>query len=247
MIYIRYAVLIGLLIKLTYAQADKYTEQINVLTIDQVPYGYLTNDGKATGALFDILNAIMDASTIPYSNSLVPVSRLVWIMQRTPNSCTLAIDSDSLKSEDKIEDIGFTLAAGVIPKKGIKLTSYKDLYGLRLAIPLGMSFDHQLYDDPSINIIHPPKYSNAIKMLASDRVDAVGGAIFILRYLARLQGLKPEMLGSPLIFIEPDVYLICHNELDKKVRDKLKKTVQKLKKDKTIEAILKKYYLLDIR
>lgn len=236
-----------LFLKLTNAHAEENTTQVKMLTMEQIPYGYFTGENKPTGVLFDIANAILKTSGVSSSNTIVPVSRLVMRMTNTPNSCTIAIDSDSLSTENKIEKLGFTLSAGIIPKKGLEIKTYDDLYDLRIAIPLGMRFDNQLYDDPSLDIIRPPKYSNAIRMLMSDRVDAVAGAIFILRYLASLQGLQPEMLGKPLIFIEPDVYLICAHDLDDNTKAKLKAAVIKLKDNKTIEAILQKYYLLDIR
>ncbi len=79
-------------------------------------------------------------------------------------------------------------------------------------------------------------------MLSKGRVDAVAGAIPVLKYIANLEGLSERALDKPLIFITTEVYFMCTIKVKKTIRNKLKIAIDNLKKNGQIQGILDKYF-----
>jgi len=221
-------------------QAGKNT--ITMVTMDQIPYAFLSINGEQTGVLFDILNKISQESGIGKSNQIVPSKRIFSYLTQNDNTCTIVADVSTITTNfDLIEPIGYTLSVGILPRAGINLTEYADLAKLTIAVPLGIIFDDNFHNDKSLNKISPPQYSNAIQMMKKGRVDAIAGAFSSLKYIAKMHGMVPNDFGSPLIMKQNELNLVCSKKVAKATREKLKNTVVTLKKNKSIETIIKRY------
>jgi polar amino acid transport system substrate-binding protein len=222
-----------------------HLEELKFVTMEQFPYGYKTEKGKPAGIWYDILNNIIQKSGISVRNEITPTKRIVSYYNSNVRSCTLL--ADNTEKEDNLEnigEIGQVLSAGVLPKNGIKIEKYTDLKNLVIAVPLGIEFYNTFDNDLTINKVRPPQYLNAIKMLSKGRVDAVAGAIPILKYIAKLEGMSEREFGSPLIFITTNVMLVCTKSVNKIVRNKLKVALTELKEEGGVKKILDQYFSL---
>jgi len=230
-------------------QSDLLQEgDIAFLTIAQMPYGYPSNIGEPTGVFYDILNEIVILAGINSENVITPNMRIYNLINSNTKICTLAGDTSLMKEKlDNIEPINFFLQAGVLPKAGIELSDYSSLKGITIAVPIGINIDDKFHNDKNLIKVFPSQYLNAIKMLKTNRIDAVGGAISTLKFLAKLEGIKGKELGDPLIFSQYNVHLFCSYNISKKTRDKLRQAVITLKNRGKITKILNNYFNIDNR
>ena len=222
--------------------ASNSENRIQMAIMNQTPYGFITNDGKKTGVLYDILNQILKTSAMNKSIDIIPTKRLLSLLQNNHKVCTIVANTPDVKVFDLIEPIGFKLTAGILPRPGIKVDNYSHLENKVIAVPLGIIFDKKFHQDDTLIKVRPHHYINAIKMLKTGRVDAVAGAILTLKYIAKKEGMNLMSFNKPLILAQTEAYLVCTADLNKINREKLQKAVIQLKLNGTIKKILIKYF-----
>jgi len=226
----------------TIASAFNVKNSITMITMDQVPYGFLKNNGKPTGMLYDILNRIMIESEIEQTNKLLSMKRILATMLSKQSSCSLLANSPVIVNNyDSIEAIGLPINGGILPRAGVILTDYSSLKGLTIAVPLGVSFDDNFSEKKNLVIVSPRNYVNALKMLKTGQVDAVAGAISTLKFIALKNEMRATDFGQPLVLSKHEVMLVCNQELPKVTRNKLKKAVINLRSSGEIQAVIDVY------
>ncbi|NQZ83421.1 MAG: transporter substrate-binding domain-containing protein [Colwellia sp.] len=224
-------------------QIKENKNDVIMITMEQIPYGYLSSEGKTIGVLYDILNEIIRDSGIGQVNQLMPPKRIFSYMMKKQKVCSLLAGVPSIVSNfDLIEPIGYELTAGILPKAGIKLVNYSDLKNITIAVPLGIKINSKFNSDASLIKVHPPEYLNAIRMLKKGRVDAIAGAVSNLLYIAKLEGMQLDVFDKPFVFSRIGVYLVCSKSLDKSIRNKLKQSVIRLKLAGIIQKTLDRYF-----
>jgi len=224
-------------------QNEERKRSIAMVTMEQVPYGYISSDGNTIGGLYEILNEIILESELGKTNQLMPPKRIYLHMMAKEEMCTLVADVPSIVSNfDLIEPIGYELQAGILPKAGIKIQNYSDLKNLIIAVPLGVNFYDKFDNDSSLTKAEPPEYVNAIRMLNKGRVDAIAGAINNLKFIAKMKGMRNDTFDTPFILAKHNIYLVCTSSISKISRMRLRQSVIKLRENGTINAILKRYF-----
>jgi len=209
--------------------------------MDQIPYGYKDKDGNVTGVLFEVMNAIINASGIGEKHTLIPSKRLgVKLVSGSP-VCVIVANTPDVTVQSLIAPIGYSLKMGILPSINSGITDYKSLTGKTVAVPLGIEFDSVFHNDKSIVKVSPPQYINGIKMLKAGRVDAVAGALVNLKRIATSVGMQDNDLAPPIILTQNKMYLICSETVLKTTRKKLKQTVIDLKSAGVISTILRRY------
>jgi len=210
--------------------------------MQQLPYGYISGEGQKTGILYEILDRIVKASDMTIPINIMPTKRLVSTMLDNEKVCSIFVNSPDTAPFDIIEPIGYQLTGGILPASGIKLDDYSKLQELIIAVPLGIIFDEKFHNDTSLNKVRPPHYINAVKMLKRGRVDAIAGAIPILKFLAKQQGMSLSIFDKPLVMLRGEMYLFCTKSVHKNVRDKMKETLIHLKNKGEIQKLLDSYF-----
>ncbi len=139
------------------------SEDFIMATMAQLPYGYLSETGEYTGIWYEILNKIILESGIDIKNKIVPTKRLVRFLDSNHNICTILADNNERSGNfDVLGEIGQTLSAGILPKKGIKIETYADLKNITIAVPLGIEFYNAFDNDLALKKVHPSQYQNVI-------------------------------------------------------------------------------------
>ncbi|EPJ46991.1 MAG: hypothetical protein OFPI_32800 [Osedax symbiont Rs2] len=215
---------------------------VRMLVIDQTPYGFKNDKGINTGVLLDLMKEIHDDSGVGSAVQTLPLKRLLATLQLDIKSCALLANSPFVNDNfDLLEPIGYKLRGGVLPLAAVELKDYFSLTGKVIAVPLGVRFDNKFHNDSSLNKLSAPRYINAIKMMKRGRVDAVAGAIPVLRYLAGKEGINIDFFGRPLILVEKNIYLACSFKLTKHERNKLQQAVISLKSSGKVQQIFDNY------
>ncbi len=218
-------------------------DNVSIVTMEQVPYGFKADNEKTAGVFYEILNNIIIASDIDPENRLLPLNRLFTTMYTRQDMCSLIADTPEIVDKlDLVEPIGLLLELGVLPKKGVILEQYSNLHGLTIAVPLGVYFDEHFSNDQTLSIVSPRNYTNAVKLLKNGQVDAIAGAILALKFIGIKEGMAATDFGSPLILSRNEVQLVCSYGLSKITRKKLKDTVIELKANGSIQDTLNVYF-----
>ena len=216
-------------------------KNFNMLTLSQIPYGFVTPDGNTTGVLYEILNHVMALSGVGKSNDIIPFKRVLARINAKQQFCTIAANTPlSANVFDLVEPIGYQISAGILPAKGINLINYSNLKNLKIDTTLGAYIDERFNNDDSLKKVISSKYENAMKMLINGRVDAVAGAIPALAYIAKRQGLDQNSFGNPLVYDPYDLFLVCSYDIPADIRSKLKSALVNLKASGKVQKRLKK-------
>jgi len=232
-----------LLIASATANEFNVDNDITMITMDQIPYGFSEDNGKTTGVLYDILNEIMVESGIEQPNKVLSPMRIIATMTNQSNVCTLVADTPEVISMfDLIEPIGYKMSAGVLPRVGIKLLNYSSLKELTIAVPFGNYINEEFNNDNALTLVSARNYINAIKLLKSRQVDAIAGAISTIMFIGKKEGMTNKDFEQPFLFSQNDIQLVCTNGLAKKTREKLKNAVLKLKSNGEIQNIISGYF-----
>lgn len=186
-----------------------------IQTMQQEPYSFYNTTGDIDGYHFIIANMILAEAGFDHKAQVVPIKRMINDVAHGDADCTIAASSPfAQKTFTMVEDIGYTLEVGILPKKGIDLRSYEDLSGLRIGVPAGMSIGDPFDSDTSLNKIETPDYEKSSLMLSYDRIDAIMGAIESVRYSAFAKaGIMAEIFGQPLVTQRYPFKLMCTKSL----------------------------------
>lgn len=87
----------------------------------------------------------------------------------------------------------------VVGKPELKLRTLANLRGKWVGMPRGGRFDDAFDAESEIQKYQVSDYSQMLKMLMNDRIDAALGSSIGLFYNAYLLGIKKEQLGKPLV------------------------------------------------
>jgi len=224
------------------ANASDVKNDVRIFAMKQLPYGYISKEGQKTGILYEILDMIAKESDMTIPINIVPTKRLISTMLNNEKVCSIIGNSPDTAPFDIIGPIGYQVTVGILPASGIKLDDYSSLQGIIIAVPLGIIFDEKFHNDTSLNKVRPPHYINAIKMLKLGRIDAIAGAIPILKFLAKQQGMSLSSFDKPLVMIRGEMYLFCAKSVHKNVQDKMKNTLIRLKDEGKIQKLLDSYF-----
>jgi len=217
-------------------------KSLDMLTLNQIPYGFVTPAGETTGVLYQILNEIMALSNVGELNNIVPFKRILAKIRAKHHFCSIAAGTDaSAELFDLVEPVGYQMTPAILPIKGIDLVDYGSLKNIRIAVPLGAYIDEKFNNDTSLQKVAPSKFANAMKMLRSDRVDAVAGTMQALTYIAKTQGMDKSYFGKPLLYKPFSLYLLCSYGISIDARGKLKKALVDLKANGRVQQILDSY------
>jgi polar amino acid transport system substrate-binding protein len=176
-------------------------ESLEIHTIGFPPYGIQGPEGYS-GIYFDLGNALAQRAGLASHNYITPYARIKHDLKSGAADMTIMF-----KYPDLDEHVHYvaplpTLRMIVIGLKGANLNSLEDLKGKKLAYLRGASFSAAIDADPSILIYRTINFKQGVKMLASQRVDAIIGPIDPILSAFAESGLPQDLLGEALVLSE---------------------------------------------
>ncbi|MBT3360043.1 MAG: transporter substrate-binding domain-containing protein [Rhodospirillales bacterium] len=226
--------------------ADPKTSEntVSFATMDVPPYGFKNAKNQQEGYLYDLGERVLNEAGFNTHQAVLPLKRLIEEMKIGRRDCTFMARTPLVQRIFRlIEPIGKELEAVVVARAGIPINRYDDLIGLRIAVPLGISFDPRFDNDKSLTKVPTKDYQQSVKMLIGGRVDAVAGALDSLTFNLRQMGLDPkEELDEPLVFNRVSLWLVCRADGPKKAKEiRLQDAVRELRENGSITKIIENY------
>lgn len=217
-------------------------QTLKIETINVAPFGYIGNDGKSTGMMFEISNSIAEAAGLKYTNKIIPYARTIIHLQQGKSDFVLRFTNEQLPAIAVPLVSVITMPIIILSKAGTHYRSIKDLHGQTVGVVRGGEFDVNFDNNTAINKVEVNNYTQMLKLLIKGRIDACIGTNVGLYYNAMQLGIKPEILNSPLHLSSKDFVLhFSKKKMDTKTMAILKKSVKKLKSNGEIQKIVNKY------
>jgi len=211
-----------------------------IATIQQIPYSFINENGQEAGYLYEVAKRILHKAGFAQNVQMLPLKRMQKELQQGEvNFGILATTPYVLKHYDVVETIGLNLDAGILPRAGIKVSTYEDLQDLRIATPFGLKIDDRFDNDTSLSKFETKDYNQSTIILKRNRVDAIAGGIGSIRYNAKINGFDVDALfGEPMIFQDFPIALIKRKEFDDpELVEKLRHAIYRLRKTGMIRQI----------
>lgn len=217
-------------------------EQLRILTVQMAPFGFLTEDGKSTGMLYDISNRIAEEAGFSYKNKVVPFTRLTKKLEYGKADFGIFfISKANSKAAKKVIPI-IPLENIVVGLKGSEIKSLKALHGKLVARVRNAKYDESFSADSAILKYDTNNYQHSIKMLIKKRVDAMIGPRTGLFFAAKKIGYSEDTFCEPLILNTKYAWLqYSRVASDEKKIAALKTAAEKLLKADTIQGLVDKY------
>ncbi|MDO3383098.1 substrate-binding periplasmic protein [Gilvimarinus algae] len=234
------SLLSGLLLCLT-LPVSAAERELTFITIEVSPWATKHGDsGEMKGAFIELVREIERRTGIATSVSLTPFARVDRELESGGHDCTILIP----RSEDAVV-IGALVAyhdIGVIPRRGITLSTYEHLEPLTISLLRGSSITQRFDGDDSLTKVFDTDYLISLRKLSRSRVDAVAGAISTIRYLADHNQLS-QYLGEPLVLDDVPLKFQCSKKSDKlDLMAEVNQAIEAMKADGVVERIKSEYY-----
>lgn len=213
--------------------------------IQASPIGFTDENGDPTGYHWDYLSAIETRSGVSMELFLTPYTRLWKSLKKGDHDGGIVYRS---ADRDDIVEYVAPIAEReniVIPKKGITLKSYDDLYQLKTIgtmqdLRLGDRFDADEKLQAKLQFAYD--YDTLVKMLLQDRYEAIAGNSVALAYLLDKHD-AVDAIALPGVVVGKRVEWLQFSKksphLDK--LPALKKAIESLKAEGFFRQVLKKY------
>jgi polar amino acid transport system substrate-binding protein len=223
---------------------SSHAEDLRFITVDVAPWVYVNeNETKFSGVFPDIVREIERRTGHDITIAVAPLSfdRIDRELKAGRQDCTMVIRSDQRSQFTVVGEAVVNLNMGVVAKKGVLLNQYNDLYGLRLSVVRALSTTGEFMADEKLIKEFDADYETGLRKIQHGRLDAIAGPIAKIQYLAEKNGML-SLLGKPLVLQKEPVFLQCAKKSKKlKYISDVNQAVRSMKKDQSLDEILKKY------
>lgn len=216
--------------------------ELRIVTIESAPFGFVGKDGKPTGMMYEIGNLIATEAGFTYTNQITPYARSAHVVARGDADFVLRYRSAELSSSAIPVAGVLSLPTIVVGKPTLKCRSLVDLQGKVVGVPRGGRFDDAFDAEAGIQKYQVSDYSQMLKMLMNDRIDAALGSSIGLFYNAHQLGITKAQLGKPLVLSTQTFELhFSKATADDETVAALKAAVARLKSRNDIRKIVDRY------
>nr|WP_246814322.1 transporter substrate-binding domain-containing protein [Kiloniella majae] len=219
------------------------SNDLNFVTLQHAPYGFVSKAGEKRGYLYEISNALMKEGGFMGTNDIVPTLRVFNELENGRAHCAILARVPLPEARyDKLAPIGKSIAISAIPQRSIILEKYDDLAGLKIAIPRGVFVGEPFDSDDSLLKVPTKNYDLSSAMFKNDRVDVVVGAYDSVLFNMRALGIKESDVGKAYVFAAVPVWVMCQpGKINAEQKRRLIEATDKLRENGTIKDIIDKY------
>lgn len=211
--------------------------------INSEPVGYINDENQLVGSQVEMLNALEAESGICINKTLMSFVDLWKSIERKEHDGGFI-----LKNQQKIhlvKPLGLATHINnlVVPRTGISIKQFKDLYPLSIARAAGSYVGQRLIQDKKITLVDINNYENVFNLLKVNRIDAIVGSEIVIKHQAkkRTQVDNINFPGS-LKVGKHEIWLqLSLREHQPETIIALQNALKALREKKTFESILDKY------
>jgi ABC-type amino acid transport substrate-binding protein len=218
---------------------DKYT--LKIATMQLPPYGWIDQDKKRHGLVFEISQEIGIRSGLPFTNEILPFNRMLSMLKNGKiDILSSQPHQKALDAGDKL-DIIFKINVIAATKKNSGISEIEDFKGKQLIYHLGSSYQ-QLEGLPK-KIHRVSSYEQALEMLRTR--ESIDGAVFsepAYYYYMKQIGLASKDFGK-IIYIErgKEQWIFVRRGIPLEIKAKLKRVVEEIYQENMWEELMRKY------
>ncbi len=218
---------------------------IRLLSLQTPPYGYYEKDDTPKGYVYELNELILKhLSPTTAAHSMAPLTRVIRNLTNDEADCAILASTEYVRTHFKlVAPLGWDLSIGVLPRDGVILTQYDDLYRYSIGVPIGAKLSHAFDQDTEIKKVQVTGYHQGVQMLAHRRIEAMAGALESIYYLISS---NPETanttLGKPLMLDRVEFYFTCRKDFSNEaLLARIKEVIAKLKQTGAIDSIIRPY------
>ena len=215
---------------------------IKIDTINVAPFGFKGAAGEPTGMMFEISNIIAEEAGFKYTNIIVPYARTILELRGGKADFVLRYSNDELPTVAFPVVSVISMQTIILSRAGVSFKSLESLHGKTIGVVRGGKFDMKFDNDAAINKFEVNDYYQMLQMLMTGRLDGVIGSNVGLYYSAKKVGITPEEFSLPLYLNSKSFILhFSRKNSDIQTMNKLKASVEKLKRTSEFKKIVNKY------
>ena len=231
-----WVVAIGLAVSLSRASA---AEPLSFGILSVPPYGIERADKTVGGSNRDIADLIAAKAGLTFNYRLEPLARLISDMKAGKLDLMIMFPGDDMKPFAVAEIMPTNTV--VLPKADSTIAQYADLGGKTVAILRGAIYDQRFAADADIKKYEVDTYVLGLRMTMGGRVDGMIGPDFGLYYQIKLDGMKRDQFGPPLVLNTRMLTLLGSKSLKPELVAALKAAVEELRRSDAATAAADKY------
>ncbi len=218
------------------------SDTLRFITLEVAPWAYPSPDGKEVLGIFpQIVHELEKLSGNVIEITLTPYARINRELESGRQDCTILISDQERENIAVRGEWVFDHPMGVVARKGIKIESYEDLYGIRISLLRGSFISPRFDVDKKLQKDFDTDYEISLRKLNFGRLDAIAGAIPTIQYLAKKNGIN--ILSEEFLELRSEpIYLQCSKKSEKlSLMPSLNSAMKKIKNDGILHSILKSY------
>lgn len=214
------------------------------------PFAYKEN-GKLTGFDVDVMEAVAKKINMKLDWKLLEFSGLMGELQTgklDTISNQVAVTDERKKTYNFTEPYSYAGTQIVVKDDNKDIKSVNDLKGKTVAAVLGSNHAKNLESkdpDRKINIKTYETQEGTLKDVAYGRVDAYVNSRSVLIAQIKKTGLPLKLAGDPIVY-EKVAFPFAKDAAHDKIRKKVDKAIEELRKDGTLKKLSEKYFKEDI-
>ena len=231
-----FAIAIALALQPTPSSA---AEPLSFGVLSVPPYGLERDDKSVGGSNRDIAELIAAKAGLKFMYRLEPLPRLISDLKVGKLDLMIMFPTAETKP--------FALAelmpnqTVVLPNLSNAFPKFADLNGKTIGGLRGAVYDQQFDADKSIKKYDVDSYSMGLQMTRSKRIDGMIGPDFGLYYQMRLDGMKRDEFGAPLVLNTRMLFLLGSSAVPPELAARLKAATAELRSNGAIVAAADKY------
>ncbi|MGF1742944.1 transporter substrate-binding domain-containing protein [Vibrio profundum] len=217
-------------------------EELKISTPSFAPAGFIDEDGKLKGMLYEVANEIMENANINYINVLKPYPRILLELKNGSTDISILYSNKQLEGNVNKIVVVYTDSNVIVGKPSLVIRSLSDLHGRKVATVRNASYSTEFDSDSNIIKVNVKNYRQSVLMLLKGRVDAlIGGSVAIYHELSNM-GYDWQVLGSPYVVSTKPVWLLLSAKNDnQQLVGKLRRSVRELNQRGVIQNLIIKY------
>jgi ABC-type amino acid transport substrate-binding protein len=232
----RLCLAIGLALSLRTASAG---EPLSFGILNVAPYGVERADGSVGGSNRDIADVIAAKAGFTFSYRLEPLPRLVSDLKAGKLDLMIMVPSEGLKDFALAELVSNDMV--ILPAPGRAFPQYEALRGMNIARLRGAIYDQRFVDDNEIHKHDVDSYVLGLRMTKAGRVDGMIGPDFGLYYQLKIDGMRRDEFGPPLVLSTRMLVLHRSPTLTPEVAARLKAAIEELRASGALAAATEPY------
>ncbi len=208
------------------------------------PWGLINADGAVSGVTVDTLDAIGGQIGVSFKHNYLPFKRMVRQLA-TGKLQISAFYRDTNIQADDVFPLAFVHDDNVIVVglHATEFNTYDDIIGLTVALPRGAHYLEKFDNDPAIQKIFTRGHDQSVKLLLSNRVDAIAGSERAIRATLNNQGVLNADLGTSYFLAKHEVWVhVSNRHTSQNMKDRIHRGVRLLRNKGVFEEILSRYF-----